>query len=51
MLITPDIHLTLIVSADALKELCKTIGFITMCWTVVRIFSMVKQKQSTQEQS
>lgn len=51
MLISPDIHIVITVSAEVVERACETIAFIAMCWAIVRIITaMNKPTKKTGEQ-
>ena len=44
MIITPDLHVTITLTADIIQYICQTLGFIALCWAGAKIVGHLVNK-------
>lgn len=45
MLVSPDIHFTLTVSAEVVQYVCVTVGFIVAVWGTLKMVKLLMDKE------
>jgi len=42
-MITPDLHITITLTEEAIRFFCATIGFVALCWVAGRALVLLRK--------